>query len=562
MTERLASDVATSIKLEKTALERKRWIRLTRTCNNRCIFCHDSGEQDGSIVSANEVKARIADNPGAIPTERLVLSGGEPTIHPDFFDILAFAHHAGYGKIQVVSNGRAFAYRSFTEKAIEAGLDEATISVHGHTPELHDTLVGVRGAFAQTVAGLRNLLDSGRVIVNADIVVNGLNYQRLFDIVAFLARIGVREFDLLQVIPFGRAYDNRDRIFYHESAAPPNLRKVITAAEAEGMVIWTNRFDPPLLEGMERFIQSPQKLHGEIEVMAETFERLAHERLPMPCLGERCCHCFLERLCGALENISRTFIEGGYKYIAIDTDTATVALGEWIAERRATAPETVFLLETRQEHPRAGHLTRFLGPETPLIIKCPSPAAAQRMLDDIGRPDAQNVLAFSLASLDGIEGMPLPAHPLALEIVLAPGVCSQAANRPELIRELASTAVFSLHPFETLSELSTSDCDLPAFLAEHPTAYVRDIPPCVAGPHAEHLESLPFFPSWILDNSGRIDVRKFASHFILRENHTKSLRCRDCIRTEDCRGLPLNYVRHFGYSIMKTIQPPRPRMTE
>jgi len=178
------------------------------------------------------------------------------------------------------------------------------------------------------------------------------------------------------------------------------------------------------------------------------------------------------------------------------------------------------------------------------------------MLDEIGRPDARNVSAFSLASLSGIEKMRFPQQPGALEIMLAPGVCSAAAKQPELIRKLTPAPVFSLHPFETLSSLFASDCDLPAFLAEHPAARVRDIPFCMAGPRAEHLKSRPFFPSWILDDRGDIDIRKFTRHFILHENHTKSLRCRYCVRTEDCRGLPLNYVRRFGYSIMKPIHPP------
>lgn len=556
--DRLTKNPTTPVELKKNTFENKRWIRLTRSCNNHCLFCHDSGEQDGSFVPTAEVKALIAENPGAIPCERLVLSGGEPTIHPDFFDIIDFARRTGYRKIQTVSNGRAFAYRNFVEKAIEAGLSEATISVHGHTPELHDMLVCVPGAFAQTIFGIKNLLDSGRIIVNADIVANGLNHRHLFDIVAFLARIGVCEFDLLQVIPFGRAYENRRRIFYTGTDESQELLRALHAAEEAGLTIWTNRFNPTLLESMEHYIQPPSKLLGEIEVTAEAFDRLANERTPMSCRGERCSRCFMEQYCAALEDLSRSFTEDGPRHIAVDADAASAETIDWIAGRIASDSETVLHLESRIGGPLTAGLEEIIRPDTRLIIKCPTPATACQLLSEIGRLGADNVLSISVESLDRIEELPALPPPGELEISLSPEVCAAAAERPELMRGLVRNAVFSLHRVETFPMHGTRDFGPATFMTRHPEARVRDVPHCIAGPLARHAPMRRPFPSQVLAQQGRIDFRKFARHFIARENYTKSSRCRHCAMTENCCGLPLNYAHHFGYSIMKQIQPPGP----
>ena len=106
-----------AVTLEHTAMERRRWVRLTRLCNNHCLFCHDSDVQDGTFVPTKDVMDEISRNPDDAASERLVLSGGEPTMHPDFFDIIAHAKTVGYTRIQVITNGRAFAYKQFTAKA-------------------------------------------------------------------------------------------------------------------------------------------------------------------------------------------------------------------------------------------------------------------------------------------------------------------------------------------------------------------------------------------------------------------------------------------------------------
>src|SRR5689334_1257744 len=89
---------------EEAAHEKRNWVRLTYDCNNHCVFCLDTLTHDGQMRDRDEVKTQILDGrkKGA---ERLILSGGEPTIHPSYVDFIRLGRMAGYPKIQTVTNG-------------------------------------------------------------------------------------------------------------------------------------------------------------------------------------------------------------------------------------------------------------------------------------------------------------------------------------------------------------------------------------------------------------------------------------------------------------------------
>ena len=149
---------------EEAAHEKRNWVRLTYDCNDRCIFCLDSDTHDGTARDREAIKTQILDGrrKGA---ERLILSGGEPTIHPQYVDFIRLGRMAGYPKIQTVTNGRMFKYREFLGRCLDAGLDEITFSIHGPNARIHDALVGVKGAYEEEIVGLQHALADGRPIV-------------------------------------------------------------------------------------------------------------------------------------------------------------------------------------------------------------------------------------------------------------------------------------------------------------------------------------------------------------------------------------------------------------
>ena len=271
--------------------------------------------------SREEIKAQIIDGrrKGA---ERLILSGGEPTIHPDYVQFIKLGRMAGYQKIQTVTNGRLFAYREFLTKCIDAGLGEITFSIHGVNGRIHDALVGTKGAFDQEIIGLQNALDDGRVIINIDVCVNRGNVKTLPDLLEKFTNMGVYEYDLLHVIPFGRAYtEGKETLFYDLEEMRPYLLKAFEYSKKPNMHIWLNRFPVPHLEGYENLIQDPYKLNDEIRGRKEEYELLIDHGVPLDCRApHRCSHCYLEPVCDELEEVRATVAASSFSVIRYDTE--------------------------------------------------------------------------------------------------------------------------------------------------------------------------------------------------------------------------------------------------
>ncbi len=298
------------------AKKEKFWLSISHRCNNQCVFCHDKENQaNGRFLALEEVKDKIeqAKKEGY---QRLILSGGEASINPNFLKIVQFAHDLGFAEIQTITNGRYFYYPKFAEESVKAGLTEITFSLHGHNKELHDGFTGIKGSFGQALAGLANVRKYPQIIVNIDIVINKLNYKDLYDIIQFYAQnFGIYEFDLLQVIPFGQAWENKEKLFYDLKEAMPDLQKVWELAKNDKRFhIWTNRFPAQYLECYEFLIQDPVKMFDDVLGRKKMFEEFINEGILMSCLDqERCLPCNLKDFCDKLRELSKGDLESKLK---------------------------------------------------------------------------------------------------------------------------------------------------------------------------------------------------------------------------------------------------------
>ena len=149
-------------------------VRLGERCNHACPMCTNSGHLAGRVPDAPELLGRI-DFVAERGVPRVVLTGGEPTIHPAFFDVVerVVAHGMRW---DVNTNGRAFGHAPFAKHAAREGLGRALVSLHSHSPEVHAMISGTSArAHAQTIAGIRHLRDEGvDVVVNLVLTVHSL----------------------------------------------------------------------------------------------------------------------------------------------------------------------------------------------------------------------------------------------------------------------------------------------------------------------------------------------------------------------------------------------------
>jgi len=286
--------------LTAAASEKRHWVRLTRACNQRCLFCHDRDAQDGSVASWEAVRRKLAAG-RAEGLRRVVLSGGEPTIHPRYLDVVSLARELGYEHVQTITNGRRFCYPAFLDEAVARGLRELTFSLHAPAAPLHDRLTRVPGSFVQAVAGLRRALETPGLIVSVDVVINRLNLPVLREHLEFCLALGAREFDLLALVPFSDAWRHREELSVDlgEPAARADLRRALEVSRRPGVRVWTNRLRAEHLEGFEPLIQPPEKIFDELRGRRALFRRRL-KGARMPCAGPACADCFLRGFCADL----------------------------------------------------------------------------------------------------------------------------------------------------------------------------------------------------------------------------------------------------------------------
>jgi radical SAM protein with 4Fe4S-binding SPASM domain len=144
-------------------------LALTYSCNNNCYFCYTGGPQKVSELSTVEWKTAI-DNLWKNGVPQIVFTGGEPTLRQDLIDLVAYAKEFVTG---LVTNGRKLS--SLAQQLNQAELDYVQVSLESHLPDIHDKMVGVKGAWQETrdgiVAALKNNLE---VITNTTLTKDNL----------------------------------------------------------------------------------------------------------------------------------------------------------------------------------------------------------------------------------------------------------------------------------------------------------------------------------------------------------------------------------------------------
>lgn len=210
------------------------------TCNSRCRYCTQLDyrvipQADKLDLGTDEIRERIR-YAAANGYDQVGFSGGEPTIRPDFVELIAFAKEHGFRRIGVTTNGRMLAYRSFTEAAMRAGLDGFTFSLHGHCSEVHDRITNAKGALEQAMAGLRNVAAvQERFGLQAHLMNNQIllpdNVHLIREVIETMAPFGTRLFMIQPFIAQRSNSDEIERFFVSYDDIVASVERAIPALE-------------------------------------------------------------------------------------------------------------------------------------------------------------------------------------------------------------------------------------------------------------------------------------------------------------------------------------------
>ena len=177
---------------------------ITRTCNLRCVHCYsDSNAQQYAGELTWDQMETVVDDLAAYQVPSLLFSGGEPMIHPRFFDLVDKSTDAGL-KLTISTNGTLIT----PEKAAllkAANVAYVGISLDGIGP-IHDEFRRKQGAFDAAVRGFKNCHAVDQK-TGLRLTLTRHNVENIDQILDFIEDQAIQRVCFYHLVPAGRGSD-------------------------------------------------------------------------------------------------------------------------------------------------------------------------------------------------------------------------------------------------------------------------------------------------------------------------------------------------------------------
>jgi mycofactocin radical SAM maturase len=181
---------------------------LTYACNLSCVHClSSSGRRDPRELTTDECKA-VIDTLERMQVFYVNIGGGEPTVRPDFWELVdyATAHHVG---VKFSTNGVRLDAAAAARLAASDYVD-VQISLDGATREVNDAVRGP-GSFDTAMRAMRNLRDAGFAGFKLSVVMTRQNIPQIDEFKAIADEYGA-QLRLTRLRPSGRGADVWDEL--------------------------------------------------------------------------------------------------------------------------------------------------------------------------------------------------------------------------------------------------------------------------------------------------------------------------------------------------------------
>jgi len=172
-------------------------------CNNKCIFCCDSG----FLKNKNIPPALCSEKSGGNTNRRIMLGYGEPTRLDNLIEKIKYLK-LKYAVVSLTTNGRQMYDFKFVRDLVRAGLNEVIFSLHGYYPQIHDYITRIRGSFVETIKGIRNVIKNNKennLKIAISYFLTQKNVFSLYEAIQFMTRLGINTICLKTALPLGDA---------------------------------------------------------------------------------------------------------------------------------------------------------------------------------------------------------------------------------------------------------------------------------------------------------------------------------------------------------------------
>ena len=182
---------------------------VTRSCNLSCIHCRAASvDKPYPNEFTTEECLRLLDEIVALASPIIILTGGEPLLRPDIFEIASYGSKKGL-RMVMATNGLLIDGET-TKQMRQASIQRVSISLDGATAKSHDQFRQVKGAFAGSLRGIE-LLKKASIEFQINTTITRENLHELPDIQKLAVGLGAAAHHIFLLVPTGRGKDFKDQ---------------------------------------------------------------------------------------------------------------------------------------------------------------------------------------------------------------------------------------------------------------------------------------------------------------------------------------------------------------
>ena len=178
---------------------------VTRSCILACKHCRAAARPtpyEGELTTAECFK--LLDNVASFAKPIIILTGGEPMLRPDIYDIAKYA--CGLGLPVVMAPCGVLIDDASARKIVASGIRRISISLDGATDASHDSFRGVKGSFEASLRGIEAAKRAG-LDFQINTTITQHNIAELAEIMGLAIRLGASVFNPFLLVPTGRGKD-------------------------------------------------------------------------------------------------------------------------------------------------------------------------------------------------------------------------------------------------------------------------------------------------------------------------------------------------------------------
>lgn len=182
---------------------------VTRTCNLACIHCRAAAlDRPYPDELTKEECFRVLNEIGEIGKPIIILTGGEPLLRPDIFEIAEYGNALGF-RMTMAVNGTLLTPEK-AEKMVQVGIQRISVSIDGATASSHDAFRRVDGAFEGALGGIANARRAG-LDFQINTTITKQNLEELPAIQELAVSLGAVAHHIFLLVPMGRGRDLEER---------------------------------------------------------------------------------------------------------------------------------------------------------------------------------------------------------------------------------------------------------------------------------------------------------------------------------------------------------------